>query len=324
MSVLVVSPNLALDHICVLSERAPAAGVFRAEQELLSAGGKGVNVARSLGLLDVPTKVIGFGAGATGQMVIDLASGEGIAVQPVLITGDTRIATVLVFGDPARSLVVNPPGPTIGDDGWRSLEALAVDCMTADTPDAVICTGSLPPGTPEDAYYRILHQARQRGIIAVVDARGDALRAALAARPDLAKVNLDEAREISALGEHSEPAQIARELAEGGASSVVITAGPDRVVGLTSESLVFVSPPRARVRNAIGAGDTLLGGMVAAMVANQPFGQALAAGVAAGTASVEELQPGRFLRERMAETLAHIKIETRVDGPQSLPDGGGA
>ncbi|MFH1105048.1 MAG: hypothetical protein V1757_08955, partial [Actinomycetota bacterium] len=72
------------------------------------------------------------------------------------------------------------------------------------------------------------------------------------------------------------------------------------------------------------AGDTLLGGMVAAMVANQPFGQALAAGVAAGTAAVEELQPGRFLRERMADALAHIEIsiETRVDGPQSRLDGG--
>ena len=326
MSVLVVSLNLALDHICVVSERAPTTGVFRAEHELLSAGGKGVNVARSLGLLDVPTKVIGFCAGATGQMVTDLASGEGITVQPVLVPGDTRIATVLVFGDPERYLVVNPPGPTVGEESWRSLEALAVNCMTADQPEAVICTGSLPPGTPGDAYYRILHQARRRGIIAVVDARGDALRAALAAQPDLVKVNLDEAREISTLGGHSEPAQIARELAESGASSVVITAGADRVVGLTSESLVCVSPPRARVRNAIGAGDTLLGGMVAAMVANQPFARALAAGVAAGTASVEELQPGRFLRERMTETLAHIEISinTRVDGPQSLLDGGGA
>lgn len=180
---LIVSPNLCLDRILLV--RGFAAGrVHRVEQVSTVAGGKGMNVARVALALGVPCTVTGFLAGPAGRAVYRLAMAEGIQVEPLWVSGEGRVCTIVVDPDEGET-VLNEPGPLVGPNRIRALEAR----IRRHAPNArmVVMCGSLPPGAPEDTYARLV--AHLPGVPAVVDASGPALRHAARSGPLVLKAN---------------------------------------------------------------------------------------------------------------------------------------
>ena len=103
----------------------------------------------------------------------------------------------------------------------------------------VVCAGSLPPGSPVDAYARVVALARHAGLRSVVDATGEVLHAALRERPDVVSPNLAEAESlvtdvliervegVEPSGEQvvERAATAARGLTELGARAAIVSAG---------------------------------------------------------------------------------------------------
>ncbi|MCH8899292.1 MAG: hypothetical protein IH942_02220 [Acidobacteria bacterium] len=282
-------------------------GVLRASSELLSAGGKGLNVARGLGLLGVPTEVLGFAAGAIGEIVLSRARQEGIRLTASVVSGETRVATVLVCHGSEKSLVVNPAGPFVHADEWQGLVDGALRRIELSGPAAVICTGSLPPGVAPNGYDPILETARARGIVTVIDASGAVLKAALQTQPSLVKVNCTEASQ--AVGQDRRDCLgAAQQLLQGGAGCAVVTNGSGSVVVVEGSTAVSAAAPRVSVRSSTGAGDAFLAAFVAARLAGDPIERCLVAGIAAGSASVADLQPGRFSMDMMQRLFREVVI----------------
>lgn len=241
--VVVVSPNLALDHICVVSALSDTHGVFRAQQEIISAGGKGVNVCRAFRKLGIPSCVIGFSAGKVGNLIESLARTEGIDISPVAVRGESRIASILVGGDPPRSLVINPPGPRTAESEWRRLVRQVVEHIKECRPDAVICTGSLPPGIPPDGYNDILLAGQTFSAMTVIDASDEVLHATLETAPSLAKVNLDEALSVLRPTPPIDVPMAAESLRKAGAVVAIVTAGRQGACAATSNEVLFGEVP---------------------------------------------------------------------------------
>ena len=317
---LIVSPNLGLDRNVTLPEMRPGE-VFRFSGATVTAGGKGLNVARVAGLLGARAVVVGFVGGHGGRAVEGLIAEEGLAFVPVLIGGEARVMTIVSESD-GRVTVLNEPGPTITAGEWERLAEAAARELGGH--GVLGCTGSLPPGAPPDAYARLVRLARERGLVTVVDASGDQLAHALRAGPDVVLPNVHEASAaLEALGDaavhdgrgerwgasveiddaagaRAQAERAAAALVARGASAAIVTAGAAGAALFSdSGAAVWISAPLVTSVNPIGAGDAFTAGLCAALERGVPLMEAAVEGTAAAAASVEMALPGRLDPARM-------------------------
>jgi 1-phosphofructokinase family hexose kinase len=310
---IIAGPNLTLDRIVRIDELRPGE-VLRFSEATIAPGGKGVNVARVARAMGFPAVLVGLAPGRTGRAVVDLLEEEGLQVEAVPTAGEARAASIVLEAG-GRITVLNEPGPTIGGDDWDAYERAVDERLPGH--GFLICIGSTPPGSPPDAYGRLVHLARARGIRALVDAAGDSLAAALAAAPDLVTPSLAEAEEVLR-GGGSQPAverspamkgravDAAAALVERGAKTAVVTVGSGVAVDHGSERW-WVDAPVVAERNPIGAGDSLVGGLVGSLEEGLGFAASLRVGVAAAAASVETDLPGLVDPERLRSLIAEVE-----------------
>ncbi len=139
---LVVTPNTCIDVTTWLSALVPGS-VSRATRTEVTAGGKGVNVCRTLRALGDSPRLIGLSP-ASDPRLADLLAAEGCDFLPVPQSGQSRLALILLE-DAGRVTVVNGRGPE--PHQWDHDELLATIAEQVETtrPAAVLCSGSLPP-----------------------------------------------------------------------------------------------------------------------------------------------------------------------------------
>lgn len=164
----------------------------------MRAGGKAVNVARVLQGLGVPAVVAGFAAGATGRRLAAELAQAGCETRWVWVEGETRRCLAVFEQRVAQATEFNEPGPEISPAAWEEFVSSFAEWVRRDDFAAVVFSGSLPPGLPEDAYARLIRLARSAGLRTVLDTSGAALRHGLVAAPDLIKPNLGELEELMA------------------------------------------------------------------------------------------------------------------------------
>ena len=271
-----VTLNPAIDHIVSLSSFS-AGTLNRASTEAFRFGGKGINVSLVLKELGISSVALGFIAGFTGEALENGVKAKGITTDFIRVAGETRINTKVSSN--AEETELNGVGPTVTE---ADFEALLCKVKQLDSNDILVLSGSLAPGLPPDAYFR-LAAAVNRGVRVVVDTAGAPLRAALAAKPWLVKPNEAELRELCGEGEVRTLAKKAQEL---GAKNVLCSRGKSGAILLCEDgSESDVAAPQGTVKSTVGAGDSLLAGFLAAAESGKSPAEALKYGVAAGSAT---------------------------------------
>ena len=188
--ILVVSLNPALDvthHVAGVDW----SGVNRPQQVTTAPGGKGLNVARTLRALGTGVLVIGLAGGVTGEAVRAGLAAAGVpgGVHPA---SPGRPGARSPWWTPAAT---TPPcstsrGPAVAAGEYQEFLVLYENSLAGC--DAVVLSGSLPPGLPEDSYAGLTARAAAAAVPVVLDAGGAALRRGAAAGPAIAKPNLAE------------------------------------------------------------------------------------------------------------------------------------
>lgn len=298
---LVFCPNLAVDHILEIDALAPGE-VQHASSGVLSAGGKGLNLARAGRCLGVETQVIGLVGGRTGALLTSLLHAEEMAVLSPALARETRIATIVHDRAAGTTTVLNERGPTVTLDEWAAM----TDLVTSRLPGAavLICTGSLPPGVPEDGYVELIEAGKRLGVPVIIDASAQTLMRCAEASPEIIKVNLEEAE--SATGGAADGPSVSRACAAArrlqavsGNAVVVTVAGGAALAG--RDYAIFLPAPPVAVRNPVGAGDSFLAGLASGLIEHGDLLMACQRAVAVATASVETPQPGWLDRARADE-----------------------
>ena len=307
---LVAGPNLTIDRTAVLASLRPGE-VLRFDRVVVTPGGKGLNVARAARALGHSALLVSFVPGHTGRAAASLILEEGIELSSVPCAGELR-STLIVQERGGRTTVMNEPGPAVEERRWADYENAVRGRLTPRS--VLVCSGSVPPGAPPDAYGRLASIAREAGARAVVDAAGSTLLRALDSAPDLVTPNLSEAEGALGLGPggaavESGPDARDRALAAAeallrqGARAAVVTADSAGAAVADGRAVWIPAPRVAEVRNPIGAGDAFLAALAGAWETGLPLLEAARAGVAAGAASVEHPTAGLLDPER-ARTLA--------------------
>jgi 1-phosphofructokinase family hexose kinase len=280
----------------------------RASQVLTLAGGKGINIARALKRLDVPVVATGLAGGRTGVRIVEELTAEAILNDLVLIADESRTSTAVV--DPTTNTYseINEWGPEVRE---QELELLQEKLLyLARGADVVVFAGTLPRGVAQDFYAESIRELNRRGVRTVLDTEGEPLRLGARAEPSLVTPNQVEAESLigQELTEEGEFLQALEEIAELGPRNVLITQESGCYALLREErgpaKRFRATAPRVEALSAVGAGDVLLAGFLAARFEDRPAEEALRAAVAAGAASTLEIGAGRF-EPREAGRLFH-------------------
>jgi len=318
--VLVLGANLAVDRTLRMARLVPGQ-VIRPREAVATAGGKAVNVVRAARAHGVRAVLIANLPGRAGTLLAELLAEEGHDLRPIVTTGEARAALILLE-DSGRTTVVNEPGPPLTRDGAVRLLAAVRDELATGRHGVVVATGSLPPGAPVDLYRQVLDLARAAGSRCIVDAAGDALAATLPHGPDIVSPNLAEAEVLllGAEGEEVDPeghdvraraTAAAAQLVAAGARAALVSAGRHGVAGHDEAGGFWVDAPAVAVRNAIGAGDSLVAGLGAALERGRPFRDATVVGVATAGASVAHDLAGGvepILLDKLLKTVRVIAV----------------
>jgi tagatose 6-phosphate kinase len=250
------------------------------------AGGKGINVARVLHLLGHEVVITGLAGGPTGTAIRTDLDGAGLPEALVEVAGDAR-RTVTVVEEDQHPTAFHEPGPTISPAEWANFLTAYRDL--AARARLVVLSGSLPPGVPADAYAELIRLAP--GALTIVDTSGAALRAAVAAKPDVIKPNR---YEVMTDIEITEPAAAAARLRDRGARAVVASLGEEGLIALTPDGDWQAWSPASVAGNPTGAGDACVAALAAGLANGVEWPRILVEAVAISAAAVAYPVAGSF------------------------------
>lgn len=270
---------------------------LRCAQERRDAGGGGINVARVVRRLGGEVMACFPVGGQIGSLLQRLLAQEGVPSTTIPIRGDTRESFTALEEATGSEYRFVLPGPRLDEDEFQSI----TDALTALAQQSqfVVCSGSLPPGAPENAYGALADLARRENAKFVLDASGAALRAGLVHGVYLVKPSLRELQELVGreLQNEAEILAAARVLiVSKQAEIVVVTLGARGALLVTQDGAFAAEALPIAVTSSVGAGDSFLGGMVWAIAAGRGLDRAFRYGIAAGASSL--MLPGTQLCQR--------------------------
>ncbi|UEB96729.1 1-phosphofructokinase [Pseudomonas sp. HN2] len=304
--ILTLTLNPALDLTVELS-RLDAGQVNRSDEMHTHAAGKGVNVAQVLADLGHQLTVSGFLGEDNLQAFENLFAKRGFVDAFIRVPGETR-SNIKVAEQDGRITDINGPGPVVDADAQQAL----LDRLLQIAPghDAVVVAGSLPRGVTAQWLRELVDKLNALGLKVALDSSGEALRAALQASPWLIKPNTEELAHalgcevVSPIAE----AQAAARLHAQGIEHVVISHGADGVNWFSVGSALHASPPKVSVASTVGAGDSLLAGMLHGLLSADTPEQTLRTATAIAAMAVTQIGFGINDPAQLAQLEQGVRV----------------
>jgi 6-phosphofructokinase 2 len=293
--IVTLTMNPALD-VATETETIVPAHKLRCGEPRYDPGGGGINVARAVHWLGGDALAVFPVGGPSGEMLRRLLADEGVPHAAVAVDGITRESFAVVERQSGKQYRFLLPGPHIGArDQARCLDELAAHVAGA---DYLVASGSLPPGCPTDFYASIGDLARKQSARFVLDTSGPALSGA-GKGTFLIKASLRELEELSGTEIRTEEEQqkAAREVIERGCAEVLVVSlgGEGALLATRAEIRRFAAIPVPAL-SSVGAGDSMLAGIVLSLARGWTLTDAVRFGMAAGAAAL--LRPGTELCRR--------------------------
>ncbi|MGF6394787.1 1-phosphofructokinase [Pseudomonas plecoglossicida] len=310
--ILTLTLNPALDITVGLDALRPG-HVNRAHDQRSHAAGKGLNVAQVLADLGHSVTVGGFLGSDNLQPFEALIEQRGFTDCFVRVPGETRSNLKLVEAD-GRVTDINGQGPQVDD----AAQAALLDRLQALAPghDAVVVAGSLPRGVSPQWFRQLLERLQAMDLKVALDSSGEALRAGLQSAPWLVKPNTEELGEVLGLAVQGPEAQraAAERILATGVEHVVVSAGEQGVSWFAAGRALHAQPPQVRVASTVGAGDSLVAGMVHGLLLVEAPAQTLRRATAIAAQAVTQVGFGIHDRKQLARLEAAVQLTEQQEG----------
>ncbi|MFT7396773.1 MAG: 6-phosphofructokinase 2 [Flavobacterium sp.] len=278
---LTVSP--ALDKSAHFSGLVPEQKI-RCQTPLFDAGGGGINVSKAISRLEGKSLAIITSGGSTGEMLKDLLKEESISFEAIETRSGTRENFVAVDDNTNSQFRFVFPSPPVTSSEKDKIISTIQELEFK----YLIVSGGLSEGMSVDFYKQIAEMAKTSNSKLIIDTSGAPLRKALEAGVYMIKPNVGELAKLVGVKhlEMEEVNEAAKEIiSKGGAEIVVVSLGPQGAVLVTKDSYDYVPAPNVAKKSTVGAGDSMVGGMVWALAQNKPLKEVLRWGVACGSAA---------------------------------------
>ena len=268
--------------------------VNKIEEEKRRAGGRGIDVSRVIRTLGGQSIALGFIGGYDGLELEARLINEGIICDFTKINSETRTNNIVYQRKKKMQTLLSTGEPEVDP---LEISSFFNKIKVLPSNSYVVISGNIPKGINENFYAQMIVTLKARGARVILDTDGEALRRGVDACPYLIKPNIYEFGRLvenNLLGveeiiNYAKPYQNVVEY-------IVVSMGAKGLVGINKDGSYLVIPPKINVRSSVGAGDSLVAGIVYAMSEGLAFEDAIVLGVACGTASA--LNPGSELCKR--------------------------
>jgi 6-phosphofructokinase 2 len=262
-------------------------------------GGGGINISRVLHRLSIESNCLFPYGGKTGEHLIELLQEENVAVFSTPISIWTRENFAVFDTKTKLQFRFGMPTASFSEPEMENLERL-INEQVADN-DIFVISGSLPKGLPTDYYFKIIKNLSVKGVKVIVDTSGPVFSEVLKNELFLIKPNQKELARLA--GKESltkkECEVFAMQLVISNVSKyVVVSLGKDGAFMAYKDGIEFVAAPEISVRSTIGAGDSMVAGLIYAIVKNENPKNMLRWGVACGVSAT--LSEGSDLAHKAA------------------------
>ncbi|HET9430852.1 MAG TPA: 1-phosphofructokinase family hexose kinase, partial [Chitinophagaceae bacterium] len=290
-SIITITLNPAIDKSTSIEALLPEKKL-RCSPPVFEPGGGGINVARAIHKLGGKASPIYLAGGYTGKFFKQLLEEEGIESIIIEISKHTRENLIVLDRSANQQYRFGMPGPSIRESEWREL----LTVLENQNADFIVASGSVPEGVTPDIFARIAMIARNKNSKFIVDTSGEPLKQALSKGVYLLKPNLGELASLSGRDHinENEAAELAKEIInKGQCEIIVVSMGPSGALLVTPDTVEKVRSPPVEKKSTVGAGDSMVAGIVWSLAKKKSLLESVQYGVASGTAAT--LNPGSEL-----------------------------
>lgn len=303
-----VTLNPAIDKMIVVKGMI-LGGVNRAMSTQIGPGGKGINVSRVVKRLGGETVALGFIGGNTGRCILHCLNREGIPTDFVEIEEESRV-NLSVIGLATKSVTsFHEKGPKIRGS---EVDAL-IDKIKrwAERSKIIVLSGSVPPGIPADIYREMISFIKSLGVKVFLDTHGEPLKEGIKAAPYLVKPNLEEMQELTGLTFSSDMDLIkaGEYLLDSGVMIGIVSLGDKGAFIFTRDKTLRAFPPEIEKLSTIGAGDSMIAGLVFSLALGELLEDAVSLGTAAGAATAMTMGTELCRPEEIERIRGRVRIE---------------
>lgn len=305
--IITVTMNPAVDKTITL-DHLELGGLSRVKSIKQDAGGKGINVSKTIKALQGDSLALGFVGGESGEFIVKSLNALEIKHDFVYLDQNTRVNTKVVENN-GRVSEINEPGPIINRE---MVDLLLEKVRKYATNDVVfVLAGSIPLGVDKKIYSKIIDIAHLNGAKAILDADGDLFKESLASNPDYVKPNREELEKYAKLDHEASKEEliaIGEDLKTKGIGNVLISLGQQGALFLMDQN-AFVPGLKVTAQSTVGAGDALVGALAYSVEKGLDLDELikLAIATSAGAVTTHGTQPPTI--ELVNELKKDVKIE---------------
>lgn len=293
--IITITLNPAVDKTYSVPDLVPE-HKLRCANPVVEAGGGGINVAKGLKELDASCLAVFFAGGRNGAHLVDILKREGVNCKPINIEGETRESLVIIDQSTRKEFRVVVEGPVVDMSAFDEV----INLLELQKPAFIVASGSLPKGLPEDVYGTIARKAKAIGSKLILDSSGPALDAALSEGVYLLKPNLKELSNLAGIDHlkiEQVPAAAGKLISEGRADVIVVSMSSAGAYLVTEKITRHFATPEVEQRSTVGAGDSMVSGMVWALQQNKSLEEMVCWGLACGSATTMHTGTDLFKKE---------------------------
>lgn len=255
--IVTVTMNPAIDKTVDI-ESLERGGLNRISHVELDAGGKGINVSKTISQLGGKSIATGFIAGNSGKVIQGVMNDWGIENDFIEVSGETRTNTK-VFEKSGELTELNEPGPVVEEKDVKALLEKLEGYAKEDT--LFVLAGSIPRGVEKDIYRQIIELVHKKGAKVLLDADGELFTKALEAGPDIIKPNRVELEQYAGMdyvASEQELLQVAEKMMEKGIGTVAVSMGKSGAIFLKEGYRVRCPGLKVKAHSTVGAGDAMV------------------------------------------------------------------
>jgi 6-phosphofructokinase 2 len=297
--------NPALDK-STTTEKLQPEQKLRCAQMRLDAGGGGINVSKGIHKLGGQSTAVFPIGGHNGAILQQILTDIGIETSVLKVAGETRENISVTEMSTNNQYRFTLPGIELSEQ----VADRCLEMIEQLRPAYLVASGSLPPGLPVTYYEKVASFAKKIGARFLLDTSGEALKAAADEGLYLLKPNLSELSALVGVEklEMQEVDDAALQIIRlGKCQVVVVSMGPQGALLVTKDQTRHIPAPPVKKLSTVGAGDSMVAGMVWGLSKGYSPLEMVQLGVACGSAATLNQGTELFLQEDVTRLLTWIK-----------------
>ncbi len=306
--IITVTLNPAVDKTVVI-DTLVVNGLNRLENVISNAGGKGINVSKTLKNLNVDSLATGFIAGSNGQYITSVLDEYNIRHDFCKVSGNTRV-NLKVLDKEMNLTELNEVGTNIEEGELNNFVSKLHGLVNVN--DVVVLSGSVPKGVSADIYAKLIKLCKCKGAKVILDADKDLFKNGVKENPTLIKPNKYELCQYFNISEETTDIEIVnktKDFIKDGIEYVAISLGSKGAYFLNKDKVYYAEGLKIEAHSSVGAGDAMVAALTYCINENIEFEEMIKLAVATSAGAVETIGTNPAKLERIKELEKLVKVK---------------